>query len=73
MYNFYCRYVHFSDSALISSAQIRQEDILSIEFSKDFSKFEKYILENAKSFSELNKFILLLLKKSGKKFQMAKK
>lgn len=73
MYNFYCRYVHFSDSALISSTQIKDEDILSIEFSKDFSKFEKFILENAKSFSELNKFILLLLKKEWKEIPNGKK
>lgn len=66
MYNFYCRFVHFSDSALISSAQIKEEDILSLEFSKDYSRFEKHILENAKSFSELNKFILKLLKKEWK-------
>lgn len=73
MYNFYCRYVHFSDSALISSTQIKEEDILSIEFSKDFSKFEKFILENAKSFSELNRFILLLLKKEWKEIPNGKK
>lgn len=73
MYNFYCRYVHFSDSALISSTQIKEEDILSIEFSKDFSKFKKFILKNAKSFSELNKFILLLLKKEWKDIPNGKK
>lgn len=61
MYNFYCRFVHFSDSALLSSSEVKG-NILSIELSKDYSKFKNYILKNAKSFSELNKFILILLK-----------
>lgn len=61
MYNFYCRYIHFSDSALLFSTPIKDENILSIEFSKDYSKFKKHVRENANSFSELNKFILILL------------
>lgn len=72
-YNFYCRFVHFSDSALISSSQVSDEDILSIELSKDYSRFENHILKNAKSFSELNKFILLLLKNEWQDISNGKK
>ena len=62
MYNFYCRFVHFSDSALLSSTQILEENIMSLELSKDYSRFEKHINENANSFIELSKFVLILLK-----------
>lgn len=72
-YNFYCRFVHFSDSALISSSRVSDEDILSIELSKDYSRFENHILKNAKSFSELNKFILLLLKNEWQDISNGKK
>ena len=66
MYNFYCRFVHFSDSALISASEIKDDNLLSIGLSKDYSRFEKNVLENANSFSELNKFVLILLNKEWK-------
>lgn len=66
MYNFYCRFVHFSDSALLSSSEIKDDNLLSIGLSKDYSRFEKNVLENANSFSELNKFVLILLDKEWK-------
>lgn len=72
-YNFYCRFVHFSDSALISSSQVSDEDIFSIELSKDYSRFENHILKNANSFLELNKFILLLLKNEWQDIPNGKK
>ena len=72
-YNFYCRFVHFSDSALISSSQVSNEDIFSIELSKDYSRFENHILKNANSFLELNKFILLLLKNEWQDIPNGKK
>ncbi len=66
MYNFYCRFVHFSDSALLSASEIKDDNLLSIGLSKDYSRFEKNVLENANSFSELNKFVLILLNKEWK-------
>ena len=63
MYEFYCRFIHFSDSSLFSVTNIKNENILEISCSKDYSKFEKPVLENANSFIELSKFILTLLKK----------
>ena len=66
MYNFYCRFVHFSDSALLSTLEVKEDNLLSIGLSKDYSRFEKKVLENANSFSELNKFILILLNKEWK-------
>lgn len=73
MCNFYCRYIHFSDSALLFSTPIKDENILSIEFSKDYSKFKKHVRENANSFSELNKFILILLEQEWKNIPNGKK
>lgn len=72
-YNFYCRFVHFADSALLSSSQINEENVLSIELSKDYSRFEDNILKNANSFSELNKFVLLLLKNEWQNIPNGKK
>lgn len=72
MYEFYCRFVHFSDSALLSSTQALEDNILAIELTKDYSRFEKYIDENAKSFIELSKFVLLLLKQEWGKIPNGK-
>lgn len=66
MYNFYCRFVHFSDSAVFSSTQALDNDTIELALSKDFTRFKKYVKENANSFIEISKFILLLLKNEWK-------
>lgn len=66
MYNFYCRFVHFSDSAVFSSTQALDNDIIELALSKDFTRFKKHVKENANSFIEISKFILLLLKNEWK-------
>ena len=73
IYKFYCRFVHFSDSALLSSSQVSEENIFSIELSKDYSRFEKYIFKNAKLFSELNKLVLILLNNEWKEISNSSK
>lgn len=62
MYNFYCRFVHFSDSAVFSSTQALDNDIIELALSKDYTRFKIHIKENADSFIEISKFVLLLLK-----------
>lgn len=66
MYNFYCRFVHFSDSAVFSSMQALDNDTIELALSKDFTRFKKHVKENANSFIEISKFILLLLKNEWK-------
>ncbi len=66
MYNFYCKFVHFSDSAVFSSTQALDNDTIELALSKDFTRFKKHIKENANSFIEISKFILLLLKNEWK-------
>ncbi len=66
MYNFYCRFVHFSDSAVFSSTQALDNDTIKLALSKDFTRFKKHVKENANSFIEISKFILLLLKNEWK-------
>ena len=70
MYNFYCRFVHFSDSALLSASEIKDDNLLSIGLSKDYSRFEKNVLENANSFSELNKVCFNTLLHDKKRFKI---
>ena len=62
MYNFYCRLVHFSDSAVFSSTQALDNDIIELALSKDYTRFKIHIKENANSFIEISKFVLILLK-----------
>ena len=62
MYNFYCRFVHFSDSAVFSSTQALDNDIIELALSKDYTRFKIHIKENANSFIEISKFVLILLK-----------
>ncbi len=66
MYNFYCRFVHFSDSAVFSSTQALDNDTIELALSKDFTRLKKHVKENANSFIEISKFILLLLKNEWK-------
>lgn len=66
MYNFYCRFVHFSDSTVFSSTQALDNDTIELALSKDFTRFKKHVKENANSFIEISKFILLLLKNEWK-------
>ena len=66
MYNFYCRFVHCSDSAVFSSTQALDNDTIELALSKDFTRFKKHVKENANSFIEISKFILLLLKNEWK-------
>lgn len=66
MYNFYCRFVHFSDSAVFSSTQALDNDTIELALSKDFTRFKKHVKENANSFIEISKFSLLLLKNEWK-------
>lgn len=66
MYNFYCRFVHFSDSAVFSSTKALEDDTIELALSKDYTRFKKHIKENANSFIEISKFILLLLKNEWK-------
>ena len=61
MYDFYCRFVHFSDSALLSASEVLDNNILSLELTKDYSRFKKPVIENANSFINLCKFLLILL------------
>ncbi len=66
MYKFYCRFVHFSDSAVFSSTQALDDDIIELSLSKDYTRFKIHIKENANSFIEISKFVLLLLKNEWK-------
>lgn len=61
MYNFYCRFVHFSDSALLSASEVLNNNVLSIELTKDYSRFKNQVIDNTKSFINLCKFLLILL------------
>lgn len=61
MYSFYCRFIHFSDSALLTSIDAKEENVLEVEYSKDYSRFEKYTLQNGKSLIELCKFLLIMI------------
>ena len=61
MYSFYCRFIHFSDSALLTSIDAKEENMLEVEYSKDYSRFEKYTLQNGKSLIELCKFLLIMI------------
>lgn len=66
MYNFYCRFVHFSDSAVFSSTQALDNDTIQLALSKDYTRFKTHVKENANSFIEISKFVLLLLKNEWK-------
>ena len=61
MYSFYCRFIHFSDSALLTSIDAKEENVLEVEYSKDYSRFEKYTPQNGKSLIELCKFLLIMI------------
>ena len=73
MYDFYCRFIHFSDSALFSSSQVLNDNILSVGCSKDYSRFKKHIIPNANSFTNLCRFLLILIKKEWKDIPNGKK
>lgn len=70
MYNFYCRFVHYSDSALLSSILSKEDNVLEFELTKDYSRFEHHILENGKSFVELCEFLLVILKQKWKNIKI---
>ena len=70
MYNFYCRFIHYSDSALLSSILAKEDNVLELGLTKDYSRFEHHILENGKSFIELCKFLLVILKQKWKNMKI---
>lgn len=61
-YEFYCRFIHFSDGAIISSVNPKDNNILELELVKDYSRFEQYILTNSITFIEACKFLVILIK-----------
>ena len=63
LYKFHCNFVHFSDRALLSSSEIIKDNLLRINLSNDYKKFESNVITNGFSFVELSKFVLILLKK----------
>lgn len=73
MYKFYCRFIHFSDSALLSSMSVYDNNILELELVTDYSRFTKHINENANSFINLSKFLLIMLDKKWENIKSHKK
>lgn len=72
MYKFYCNYIHFSDRALLSSSNIKEEKsntILELSLCKDYNRFKKPVIVNGSSFVELSKFVLILLKNDWEKIE----
>lgn len=73
MYEFYCCFIHFSDRALLSTSNIKKNNILELAFSNDYKKFKNEVIPNGSSFVELSKFILILLKKEWEKIEYKEK
>lgn len=72
MYDFYCRFIHFSDSALHTSSQVL-DNVLLISCTNDYSRFKKNIIPNANTFIKLCKFLLSLINDEWKDIPNGKK
>ena len=61
-YNFYCRFIHFSDGAITSSMYSKENNVLELELVKEYSRFKPYIITNSITFIEVCKFLVILIK-----------
>lgn len=63
MYKFYCRFVHFSDSAGLLAMNTKSDNIIEFNLSTDYSRFDNHVIINGKTFTEVSKLILKYIKK----------
>lgn len=63
MYKFYCRFVHFSDSAGLLAMEAKDENIMEFSLSTDYSRFDNHVIINGKTFIEVSKLILEYIRK----------
>ena len=63
MYKFYCRFVHFFDSAGLLAMEAKDENIMEFSLSTDYSRFDNHVIINGKTFIEVSKLILEYIRK----------
>lgn len=62
-YNFYCRFVHFSDTAGLLSMDPKDDYVMEFNLSIDYSRFVDYVIINGNTFIQMSNLVLLLIKK----------
>lgn len=62
MYKFYCRFVHFSDSAGLLAMDVKCDNIMEFNLSTDYSRFDNHVIINGKTFIEVSKLVLKYIK-----------
>lgn len=63
MYNFSCRFVHYSDSASYLTMETKENGIVNFSLSTNYERFSNQVMVNAGSFVNVSKFLLLMIKK----------
>lgn len=62
MYKFYCRFIHCSDSAVLYSTNIIEEQKVEFSLTTNYERFSKQCLINANTFCVISKLVLTLIK-----------
>lgn len=62
MYKFYCRFIHCSDSAVLYSTNIIEEQKVEFSLTTNYERFSKQCLINADTFCVISKLVLTLIK-----------
>ena len=66
LYEFCCRFIHYADTASYLTMEAKEESIIEFNLSTDYRRFRKQTIINGKSFVEVSKLVLLLIKKYWK-------
>lgn len=72
LYNFCCRFIHYSDTASYLTMEAKEEKIIEFNLSTDYKRFKEQVIINGKSFVEICKLVLLLILKYWKKIEEGK-
>lgn len=62
MYKFYCRFIHCSDSAILYSTNIIEEQKVEFSLTTNYERFSKQCLINSDTFCVISKLVLTLIK-----------
>lgn len=62
-YNFYCRFIHFSDSAGLLTMDPKENYIMEFNLSSDYSRFADHVIVNGNTFIQMSKLVLILIKR----------
>lgn len=62
-YSFYCRFVHFSDSAGLLAMDPKDDYVMEFNLSSDYSRFANQVIVNGNTFIQMSNFVLILIKK----------